>query len=117
MPAPPRLAGLASSSAFTSFRVRPTTSKKRSRSASAPRAPAWPERRPQFFQQPFVPDHHQRLPRRLEQVEELTAIGPRVDVLTIRQQLYFASAASGFEQPRAELVTQNPDELVQLVNR
>src|SRR5262245_16808415 len=110
MPEPPLRAVWASSSACTSSRVRPTTSKRRSRSVSTARAPARPERRAQLLQQPFVADHHQRLPRRLEQVEELAAIGARIDILAVCQQLHLATAAGRFEQPRVELLAQNPDE-------
>src|SRR5580765_6848665 len=113
---PPPPAASASWSACTLFRVRPTTSTRRSRSASAPRALARPQRRSQLLQQPFVPDHHQRLSRRLQQVEELAALGARVDVLTIRQQLNLSTATGRLEQPCAELLAQNPDKQVQLVD-
>src|SRR5580765_4242082 len=116
MPEPLPLAASASSSACTSFRVRPTTSNRRSRSVSTPRALPRPERRSQLLQQTFVADHHQRLSRCLEQVEEFAALGARVDVLSIRQQLHASTATGRLEQPHAELLAQNPDEQMQLVD-
>src|SRR4051812_4091193 len=106
-PRPP--AAWASSSAFTSFRVRPTTWKRFSRSARraalAARLslPAPGQRRAQLPQQPFVPDDKHRLIRFPQQVEELPAIGSRVDLVAVGQQLNAAAATGRLEQPRAEL--------------
>src|SRR3954463_14261227 len=97
MPAPPPPAAWASWSACTSFRVRPTTSKRFSRSASALARPARPQRRAQFLQQPFVPDNQQRLRRLVEQIEKVAAIGARIDVAAVREQLHARAPARGIE--------------------
>src|SRR5712671_3619499 len=120
MPAPPPPVASASWSAFTSFRVRPTTSKRSSRSASTrcplPRPPA-AQRRAQFLQQPFVSHHQQRLRRLVQQVEKLAAIGAGVNVASIGEELHTSAAAGGVKQPRVEPPAQRFQNLVQLMHR
>src|SRR5437899_8941028 len=114
----PRLAVSASSSACTSSRVRPTTSSRFSQSADARRPLTAPraQRRAQLLQKSFVPDDEQRLRRLMQQVEDLAAVGARVDVSTIREQLHASAAAGRVEQTDAKTAAQDFENLMELVD-
>src|SRR5262252_1720739 len=120
-PAPRRRGASANWSAFTSSPAPPTTSRKFSRFAeSVDAALALPLRadgRAEIAQQTLVAHHEQRLRRRLQQVEECAAGGARVDLPAVGQQLYGSSAARGLEQPMAEVLLQDAQQLVQLMDR
>ena len=52
----------------------------------------------------------------MQQVEELAAIGARVDITAVGQQLHASAAAGHVEQPRVETPLENFQNLMQLVN-
>src|SRR5262245_58844470 len=116
---PPPPVESASSSAFTSSRVRPTTSSRFSQSADALRTPlasSRAQRRTQLLQQPLVAHNQQRLRRLMQQVEEVTAISARIEIAAVGQQLHASSAASRVEQAGTEPVPEDFENLVELVD-
>src|SRR5215467_15032397 len=122
MPAQLPLGASANSSASTSFRVRPTTSSRFFRSASALRTGAPPphtrgtQRRAQFLQQTFVSDDQQWLSRLIQQIEEVTAIRARINLPPVSEQLDASAASGRLEQTDAETVPQDRENLMQLVD-
>src|SRR5438445_5221151 len=81
-------------------------------SLSSPR----PDRRAEILQQTLVADHEQRLARRLQQVEEPAVGAASVNLPAVGKHLHRPAAAGRVEQPLAELLLQNADDLMQLVD-
>src|SRR5262245_47007013 len=121
-PLPP--AAWASSSAFTSSRVPPTTWKRSFRSGESARLSSarcsfsLPAAQPpaQLLQRAFVPDDQHRLSRRFQQVEKSAALRARVDLAAVGEELHGAAAARCVEEPLAEPVVENPEQHVELMD-
>jgi len=52
----------------------------------------------------------------MQQVEEVAAFGARIDLPSIRQQLNMSAAAGGLEQAHTESVSQDLENLMQLMD-